>query len=63
MNYNSSCVKDPQLEHTFLNFFVEYIWVIIKKMEQSRKAKRKKIFVHFFFFFNEIVLLAGAYRI
>ena len=33
-----------------------------QKMEQSRKAKRKKLVVHFFFF-NGIVLLTGAYRI
>ena len=33
-----------------------------QKMEQSRKAKRKKLIVHFFFF-NGIVLLTGAYRI
>ena len=33
-----------------------------QKMEQSRKAKRKKLIVHFFFF-NGIVLVTGAYRI
>ena len=30
-----------------------------KKMEQSRKAKRKKLIAHFSFF-NGIVLLTGA---
>ena len=50
MNYNSSCVKDPQLEHTFLNFFVEYIWVIIKKWSNPERQNEKKYLSIFFSF-------------